>query len=155
MDESTDRKQTVDPAEMRAQLREWLAALGYNRTPKYELAGSLPTREKLGDQLEALIGRLRSLNQARTEVPVSLRRLIVFRLPVIGPIASRLLLKFLWLLFTDQRRFNQALVDAAEEQNQICLSLAETVDHLEEALARIEHKTDDLEDAPQDRRVSA
>ena len=155
MDESTERKQTVDPAEMRARLREWLAALGYNRPPKYDLAGSLPTREKLEYQLEALVTRLRSLNQPRTEVPVSLRRLIIFRLPLIGPIASRLLLKVLWLLFADQRRFNQALLDAVEEQNQICLSLAETVDHLEDSLAQIEDKTDDLEAARQERRVSA
>jgi len=155
MDQSTDRKQTVDPTEMRARLREWLAALGYNRPPKYELAGSLPTREKLEYQLEAFITKLRSLNQPRSEVPVSLRRHAVFRLPLMGPIASRLLLKVLWLLFADQRRFNQALVDAVEEQNQICLSLAETVDHLEEMLARIEDKTDDLETARQERRVSA
>lgn len=156
MEESTDRQQqTVDPTEMRVRLREWLAALGYSRPPKYELAGSLPTRDKLGYQLEANVGKLRSLNHPRTEVPVSLRRLIMFRLPIVGPMARRLLLKFLWLLFADQRRFNQALVDAIEEQNQICLSLAETVDQLEETLARIEDKTDDLEAARHGRRVSA
>ena len=147
MEQERNSKAIVDPAEIKARLREWLAALGYTTPRTYELAGSLPTKESLAHQLEANLAKLRAFNQPRTEVPATLRRSLIFRLPIVGRLAGRFLLSFLWLLFADQRRFNQAVVDAVAAQSEICLSLAETIDRLTNRLMQVEDAVGQSTDA--------
>jgi hypothetical protein len=128
--------QEVDIEALKLRIRQQLQTHGHLDDPIYRRDDPRAAAELASVDLTQFIAKSVALNRPREQLPITLERGFLFRVPLV----RRLFLRVYKRLFDDQRRVNEGLLELQKLENEICIRLATRVVQLEREVAMLKEK---------------